>query len=190
MLYVAATLAYAFSPNDADVATIRRALSYVLAIISAPFRRAAQSWREDRLERLAVAARRAAMTSYSPHNTIGRAGGWDLVYHDGQDFWAEAPAAEFTSEETDTILAAAPAVLQVTQKAPVKPRRSRKPAVEVTKAANAPVSRRIARFRVVGSGAIGMAYEGGSERQARATFDSLHGSGEVIHLYKGSERIG
>lgn len=60
----------AFTPNRNDVAALRAALAWVIALIVTPIRRAAL---ESRLERLALAARRNAMLNRSGPSGIGGA---------------------------------------------------------------------------------------------------------------------
>jgi hypothetical protein len=55
----------ALTPHADDVAVIRAALAYLFALLAAPIRRIRQAEREARLERHALAARRAALLSRS-----------------------------------------------------------------------------------------------------------------------------
>lgn len=112
-----------------------------------------------------------------------------------QDVRESADGATWDYGTIDPAAAVAETALEATPCAAdvvATPRRRKGKASEVvvSAAANAPVSsRRIGRYRVVGSGAVGIAYNGSSERLARETFGRLADSGEVIHLYKGSDLI-
>src|SRR4051812_8525778 len=55
----------ALTPNARDLAILRAALAYLVALLFAPVRRIRQAEREARLERLALATRRAALLSRS-----------------------------------------------------------------------------------------------------------------------------
>src|SRR5262245_33886195 len=56
----------ALTPNARDVVIVRAALAHLLALLYAPVRRWREAATEARLERVAIAARRAALLAYSP----------------------------------------------------------------------------------------------------------------------------